>query len=221
MNLDHAPQLSDSIYKHMVYIVYNLYYHNATTVRGQVASHINASMAKTLQEAIKYLNRKRCKPSLKIRDNIYSKVDEAYMNGQDVNIKFGARRNNHLNAAEKSIATFKNVFIVEVETLDTKCSINPAPKLPRITIEDGLIVAASRLNCATQMSSALAEVVSELDEVMVDPDNMVVSHYLTRAGVVIAAGHAMTPANARAVPPIIAAFRPVQNGAAEACRPAG
>ena len=33
----------------------------------------------------------------------------------------------------------------------------------RITIEDGLIVAASRLNCATQMLSALAEVVSQLD----------------------------------------------------------
>ena len=30
----------------------------------------------------------------------------------------------------------------------------------RITIEDGLILAASRLNCSTQMSSALAEVVS-------------------------------------------------------------
>ena len=50
----------------------------------------------------------------------------------------------------------------------------------RITIEDGLIVAASRLNCSTQMSSALAEVVSELDEAMFDPANMVVAHYLTR-----------------------------------------
>ena len=89
----------------------------------------------------------------------------------------------------------------------------------RITIEDGLILAASRLNCSTQMSSALAEVVSELDEAMFDPANMVVAHYLTRAGVVIAAGHAMIPGNPGAVPPVIAALRPVQDGAAAACRP--
>ena len=88
-------------------------------------------MAKTSQEAIKYLNRKRCKPSLKIRDNIYSKVDEAYMNGQYINIQFGALRNYHLNAAEKYIATFKKVFIAEVETLDTKCPIAPALTLPQ------------------------------------------------------------------------------------------
>ena len=89
----------------------------------------------------------------------------------------------------------------------------------RITIEDGLIVDASCLNCATQMSSALAEVVSELDEAMFEPANMVIAHYITRAGVVIAAGHSMTPSNAGAVPPIIIALRPVQNGADAACRP--
>ena len=50
------------------------------------------------------------------------------------------------------------------------------------------------------MSSALAEVVSELDEAMFDPANMVVTHYLTHAGVVIAAVHSTTPANAGAVP---------------------
>ena len=93
MNFDHAPQLSDTIYKHMVYIVYYLHYHNDTTVRGQVASHINASMAKTFQEAIKYLNRKRCKPNFKKGDNARSETDEAYINGQDINVQFGAPKN--------------------------------------------------------------------------------------------------------------------------------
>ena len=51
----------------------------------------------------------------------------------------------------------------------------------RITIEDSLIVAASHLNCATQMSSALADVVSQLDDRRFDPANMVVTHYLNRA----------------------------------------
>ena len=88
----------------------------------------------------------------------------------------------------------------------------------RITTEDGLILAASRLNCSTHMSSALAEVVSELDEAMFDPANMVLAHYLTHAGVVIAAGHTMIPGNPSAVPPVIAALRPIQNGAAAACR---
>ena len=58
----------------------------------------------------------------------------------------------------------------------------------QITIEDGLIVATSRLNCATQMSSALAEVVSQLDNRMFDLANIVVAQYLTRAGVIIASG---------------------------------
>ena len=78
----------------------------------------------------------------------------------------------------------------------------------RVTIDVGLVVAASSLNCVTQISSALAEVLSQLDEAMFDRANMVVAHYLTRAGVVIAAGHSMTPSNAGAVPPIIATLRP-------------
>ena len=89
----------------------------------------------------------------------------------------------------------------------------------RITIKDGLILAASRLNCSTQMSSALAQGVSELDEAMFDPANMVVAHFLTRTGVIIVADRAMIPGNPGAVPPVIAALGPVQDGAAAACRP--
>ena len=51
----------------------------------------------------------------------------------------------------------------------------------RISTEDGLVATASRLNCHTQMSSAISEVVSDLDDTMFDPASMVVVNYLTKA----------------------------------------
>ena len=104
----------------MVNNSYCLYYcRNATTV-CPIASHDNASMSKMCQETIKYIKRERCKTHFEMRDGTFSKADNIYMNKQDVNIQFGAQRNHWLNAAEKSIATFKRVFIAEVESLDAE-----------------------------------------------------------------------------------------------------
>ena len=68
------------------------------------------------------------------------------------------------------------------------------------------------------MSFSLQDVVAHLDEHMFDPANMVVVHYLTRTGAVIAAGTAMIPADPLAVPPTIANLKPVRNGPSGLCR---
>ena len=89
----------------------------------------------------------------------------------------------------------------------------------QISTEDGLVATASRLNCHTSMSSAISEVVGNLDDTMFDPDSMVVVNYLTKAGAVTPTATAMTPANPTAVPPILASLNPVVNGPTVLCRP--
>ena len=98
LNFDHVRQLSHPVHRNMAYIVYYIYCHNAILAR-HAAIHTDASKAKTFQEVIKYLNRKRYKPSLKMRDNACFKADEAYINEKDVNIQFDSPRNYRLNAA--------------------------------------------------------------------------------------------------------------------------
>ena len=78
---------------------------------------------------------------------------------------------------------------------------------------------ASRLNYHTQLSSAISEVVSDLDNTMFDPASMVVMNYLTKAGAVVSTAQAMIPANPNAVPPTLATLKPVVNGVAVLCRP--
>ena len=117
-NSNHTRQLSDPTYENMAYLVYYyLYCRNAIAV-PHATRHTNASSTKTFQEVIKYLNRKRYKPSLKMRDNDCFTIDKACISEQDVNIQFDSPRSYRLNAAEHSITQFKNCFSAEVETLN-------------------------------------------------------------------------------------------------------
>ena len=87
-----------------------------------------------------------------------------------------------------------------------------------ISTDSNLVATTSRLNYHTQMSSAIQEVVSKLDNNMFNPANMIVANYLTRMGAVIPTVAAMIPVDPNAVPPTQAPLKPAVDGAVNTCR---
>merc|ERR1712155_17519 len=76
------------------------------------------TMVRVFKEQIKYLTKRGFKPSFNIINNVASKAVQAYLEDQDVDVQLVKPHNHRVNAAERAVQTFKNLFISGLATCD-------------------------------------------------------------------------------------------------------
>ena len=75
-------------------------------------------MVRVFRQKIEYLNDRGFKPVFNIIDNVASKAVRAYLEKEKVGIQLVEPHNHRVNAAERAVQTFKNLFISGLATCD-------------------------------------------------------------------------------------------------------
>ncbi len=110
-------------FKNMQYLfvayIYNL---NATLVHAMPCKN-NAAMIAAFSNIFSTLAAHGYAPTLNVMDNKCSKVVEAHIKANKMNVHLVPPHNHCVNAAERSIATFKEHFIAGLATVNKNCSL--------------------------------------------------------------------------------------------------
>ncbi len=89
----------------------------------------SSSILAAFKKNFEYLEEKGYKPKLNIMDNQAMKVIKAYLTPQQVSLQLVKPHNHRVNAAERAIQTFKNLFIGALGTTDADFPIQLWDKL--------------------------------------------------------------------------------------------
>ena len=76
------------------------------------------TMVKVFQDQIDYLKKRGFKPTFNIIDNVASKAIREFLEKEDIGVQLVEPHNHRVNAAERAIQTFKNLFISGLATCD-------------------------------------------------------------------------------------------------------
>jgi hypothetical protein len=110
-------------FKSMQYIfVAYIYDLNSILVRA-LPSKNDAAMITAFTKILATLAARGYKPTLNITSNECSKMVEAYIKTNKMDIYLVPPHNHQVNAAERAIATFKEHFIVGLATVDRNCPL--------------------------------------------------------------------------------------------------
>jgi hypothetical protein len=111
------------LFKSMQYIfdayIYDL---NAIIIRA-MPSRTDASMVSAFTEVITILKAGGYQPALNMMDNEYSTTVKNYITSEKINIQLIPPHNHQVNATEQAIATFKELFIAALATMDMHCPL--------------------------------------------------------------------------------------------------
>ena len=72
------------------------------------------------KQQIEYLTKRGFKPTFNIIDNVASKAIRAYFESANIGIQLVETHNHQVNAAERAVQTYKNLFISGLCTCDKK-----------------------------------------------------------------------------------------------------
>ena len=83
-----------------------------------VANTKDKTLVATFKDKGEYLAKRSFKPAFNILDNVASKEVRAYLKSEDIKIQLVKPHNHRVNAAEKAVQTFKNLFLLGLGTVD-------------------------------------------------------------------------------------------------------
>jgi hypothetical protein len=110
-------------FKFMQYIfVAYIYDLNAILVCAMPSKN-NAAMITAFTKILATLAARGYKPTLNVTDNLCSKMVEAYIESNKMDIHLVPPHNHCINAAECTIATFKEHFIAGLVTVSRNCPL--------------------------------------------------------------------------------------------------
>ena len=92
-----------------VFILYN--WTSNAILAEPIENAQDETMVRVFKAQIKYLTKRGFKPSFNIIDNVASKAVRAYLESEDVDVQLVEPHNHRVNAAERAVQTFKNLFI--------------------------------------------------------------------------------------------------------------
>ena len=98
-----------------IFVCY-VYESNAILVRP-MKTRSDACMVGAYQEIYEYLEAVDQKPTLNVTDNEASKAVQNYIRSKDVDWQLVEPDNHRVNAAERAIQTFKNIFWQDLQRL--------------------------------------------------------------------------------------------------------
>lgn len=75
-------------------------------------------LVRVFKEKITYLEKRGFKPKFNIMDNVESKAVQAYLQDEKIGTQLVEPHNHRINVAERTVQTFKNIFIAGLSTCD-------------------------------------------------------------------------------------------------------
>ena len=76
------------------------------------------TLVRVFQQKITYLEKRGFKPTFNIMDNVASKAVQTFLESEDITLQLVEPHNHRVNAAERAVQTFKNLFISGLCTCD-------------------------------------------------------------------------------------------------------
>jgi hypothetical protein len=76
------------------------------------------TIVRVFKEKIEYLTKRGFKPTFNIMDNVASKTVQKFLQDEDIGLQLVEPHNHRVNAAERAIQTFKNLFIGGISVCD-------------------------------------------------------------------------------------------------------
>jgi hypothetical protein len=104
-----------------IFVAY-IYYLNAILVHAKPSKN-DAAMISAFTNILATLAALGYKPTHSITENKYSKMAEANIKFNKMDIHLGPPHNQRVNAAKRAIATFKEQFIVGLATVNRNCPL--------------------------------------------------------------------------------------------------
>jgi hypothetical protein len=136
--------------------IYNL---NAILVHAMPSKN-NAAMITAFSEILATLAARGYKPTLNITDNECSKMVEAYIKSNKMDIHLFPPHNHQVNTAERAFATFKEHFIAGLATVDRNC---PLQLWNEFLHQVKLTINLLRFSCCDPRKSANKKVLGPYD----------------------------------------------------------
>ena len=83
-----------------------------------VANTKDKTLVAIFKDKVEYLTKRGFKPAFNILDNVAPRVVHAYLESKDIKIQLVEPHNHQVNAAERAVQTFKNLFLLGLGTAD-------------------------------------------------------------------------------------------------------
>ncbi len=132
-------------FKNMQYAFVAYIYNLNTILMHAMPSKNNAAMIAAFSDIFSTLAAQGYAPTLNVMDNECSKVVEAHIKANKMNVHLVPPHNHRINAAEHAIATFKKHFIAGLATVDKNCPLQLWDEfLPQIELTLNLLCFSQR-----------------------------------------------------------------------------